>query len=674
MWYLSTVAPHRLGVCGQTGRHEMNCKLSALAAVISAAPIVGCGSDRPDFEENEAVMAGPSATQVVDMGAGGLGGQAGQGGAAGAGGQGGGEPTTSSETDSAESPTETDDHSSPTQTDTNVTTDPSTDVATDTMDVGPDGAATDVGPNGAATDVTPEPAPELSKRGEPCGEAAECETAHCVDGVCCETACAEECAQCDAPGQEGTCSEAQEEGCGEPQCAAPMKLCDGECVEGSVCCGGCGANTPVCSNGTCVQRSLGEECTGNAECSTGFCADGYCCNTACQGQCEACDATGTFGTCIPVTTPRTPCGGTGDCAGVCDGSAQNRASCVFPENTPCGNASCSNGTFTSAPQCDGAGSCAPGVMMSCEFGCDTQNGPNCLSSCPNSNENLCNGSCVDTESNPAACGAACQTCSGTRSECFEGECVECVSAADCPDSADMICNTDNECECGFGTHACSSTPGECWDDGDVENCGSECIDCSQDYASSACGVGNSCDNFCLNGRDIGCALVGGKPDCSYWGFETGVEGWEVEPQIQGQPARSASSLSTSTMYSTGGTTSLAVPVNNGGTTNRYANIRVRLCDVARAVDLRGKVIHWEIRADPPTSLSGLHSLIYYTNPELENGTYIGDHSANDTAAWEVEFFSPLESSSFSSVYGIGLHFSQAESYSGTYYIDNVYIE
>ena len=92
----------------------MDYTLSGLAAGISVALFLGCGSGRPDFEENGAVMPGPSATQAVDMGAGGLGGQSGQGSAAGAGGQ-GGAPTTPSETDSAESPMETDDDSSSTR-------------------------------------------------------------------------------------------------------------------------------------------------------------------------------------------------------------------------------------------------------------------------------------------------------------------------------------------------------------------------------------------------------------------------------------------------------------------------------------------------------------------------------------------------------------------------------
>src|SRR5690606_27237296 len=42
--------------------------------------------------------------------------------------------------------------------------------------------------------------------GARCDAAYECASGHCVAGVCCESACAGQCARCDAPGSAGTCT------------------------------------------------------------------------------------------------------------------------------------------------------------------------------------------------------------------------------------------------------------------------------------------------------------------------------------------------------------------------------------------------------------------------------------------------------------------------------------
>jgi hypothetical protein len=44
--------------------------------------------------------------------------------------------------------------------------------------------------------------------GIPCGSAAECGTGNCVDGVCCDTACTDQCAACNVSGSVGTCTAA----------------------------------------------------------------------------------------------------------------------------------------------------------------------------------------------------------------------------------------------------------------------------------------------------------------------------------------------------------------------------------------------------------------------------------------------------------------------------------
>lgn len=66
---------------------------------------------------------------------------------------------------------------------------------------------------------------------------------------------------------------------------------------------------------------LGEACVAGSECDSGICADGVCCDGACGGTCEACDLSGSAGTCTPYaqgTDPENECGlASCDGAGTC---------------------------------------------------------------------------------------------------------------------------------------------------------------------------------------------------------------------------------------------------------------------------------------------------------------------------------------------------------------------
>ncbi|MCK6535170.1 MAG: hypothetical protein L6Q84_19530, partial [Polyangiaceae bacterium] len=119
-----------------------------------------------------------------------------------------------------------------------------------------------------------------------------CSSGNCVDGVCCNTACAGgPCDRCDSP-TAGTCGLI-------PKGGAPQSSCNGYLCNGAsaTCATGCTTNadcsaTHFCDTGSCVpKKPKGQDCTTVAECEAGlYCSDGVCCATECKGKCQACKA------------------------------------------------------------------------------------------------------------------------------------------------------------------------------------------------------------------------------------------------------------------------------------------------------------------------------------------------------------------------------------------------
>ena len=166
--------------------------------------------------------------------------------------------------------------------------------------------------------------------------------------------------------------------CGLFQCDAAGQGCLQACTTASDCTAGA-----FCDNGACSdKKTAGQLCSAAVECGTGYCADGVCCDSACTGQCEACDGAPDPGACAPVDGAPHPghsaCAGTGgDCGGVCDGV--NRASCSYPgADQACGTPSCSAGVAEAAA-CDGKGKCsAPGSTQCAPYVCAATS---CADSC-----------------------------------------------------------------------------------------------------------------------------------------------------------------------------------------------------------------------------------------------------------------------------------------------------
>ena len=250
--------------------------------------------------------------------------------------------------------------------------------------------------------------------GQTCSVDSDCTSGNCVatDGsdcggaggcVCCNAAiCSGGCESCHLPGVEGSCDVRPSTGsCRAASCSAgtatAAAMCDGgsrSCpvpVETScspyacdgTACGSTCSNESDCAAGffcndssACeAERANGTGCDDDVQCTSGSCTDGVCCAGACDGQCEACNVSGSEGSCLAVTGApvgtRPACtDDSSGCGGTCNGTL--RATCSYPgSETRCRAASCSADTAIEAASCAGAGTCPAVVMEDCgAAGCD----------------------------------------------------------------------------------------------------------------------------------------------------------------------------------------------------------------------------------------------------------------------------------------------------------------
>ncbi len=192
-------------------------------------------------------------------------------------------------------------------------------------------------------------------------------------------------------------------------------------------------------------------CQTSNDCVSTNCVDGVCCDTACVGECEACDVQGSVGTCTGVDGvphgARVGCEGNGICGGVCVAATRN--TCTYPSSSTSCAAVCVDAKETTSA-CDGQGHCATAAPAQCpgNYGCDTT-GAACLVTCKtdtdcaggfvcNSGQCIAGGSCIDahTAANGDDCGRyTCDT---------NGTCKNtCVSVADC--TSPNVCDSTDHC-------------------------------------------------------------------------------------------------------------------------------------------------------------------------------------------------------------------------------------
>ncbi len=308
-------------------------------------------------------------------------------------------------------------------------------------------------------------------RPAPCGPC----TADCTGRTCGSDGCGGSCGTCTG-GQSCNASGA---------CVCSGTLCGGVCIDTDTDpanCGGCGVTcaagefcaagvcrcSPDCSGRTCGDDGCGGSC--------GSCPSERMCNAS--GACVCTSGTDCGGACVDTMTDPNNCG---SCGTRCRGSTRF----------------CVGGTCTAGctPDCTGRSCGSDGCSGSCGAcpmgqSCNTSGA--CV--CPMGTTD-CGGTCVDTATDPASCGA-CGTACGMGESCVAGSCTTmCV-----PDCTGKACGSDG-CGGSCGTCAsgrmCDTATGACMCSGGLSDCGGTCVDTDVNPAhcggcGSACAVGETC--------------------------------------------------------------------------------------------------------------------------------------------------------------------------------------
>jgi hypothetical protein len=315
-------------------------------------------------------------------------------------------------------------------------------------------------------------------RGVACTAAEECASGFCVDGVCCETGCADVCASCSVPGTEGTCSPLPSDPlCSSLECPQATECRGLDATQASSNCEGIGVcrtaaacqvtnfeagtscqnGTGACDgNGVCVVEGklvLAAACTADAECAEGHCPSGgttaMCCDAACDGACQQCSPAGHCEA-VPTTDPRCP-------SVACPPSNVCRQYAADLTSACHGFGSCATSTDCTFTELRNAADCNCDAQGGCTLlrGKDCQDGAECAS-----------GACVPTLGGGKS--VCCATACGTGLSCASdgSGCVECSGQqVSCDGVTELRCQADGlfaRKACPFGCsegQGCNPLPG-----------------------------------------------------------------------------------------------------------------------------------------------------------------------------------------------------------------------
>ncbi len=273
----------------------------------------------------------------------------------------------------------------------------------------------------------------------------------CATGAYCDTA-AKVCRPLAGLGQKCVASD----GCGAGEfCTEGVCCAVAACPTGQTCAAGVPGKAGLCT------KDNGQACATNDECTSRSCVDGVCCNSLCNGQCEACDVTGSVGTCTAVTgTPhgaRTACSAGGDACGAasCDGIVRGSCAGRPGTSTSCAAAACAGDAVVAASFCDGKGLCVAGGTSDCKgYRCDTASAA-CKTTCTTSADCASGFGCTAGACTPivASCSGdatAVVARDGTTTPCAPYYCTSGVCGASCTSTGD--------CQPGF---TCDASSGKC---------------------------------------------------------------------------------------------------------------------------------------------------------------------------------------------------------------------
>jgi MYXO-CTERM domain-containing protein len=325
---------------------------------------------------------------------------------------------------------------------------------------------------------------------------------NCVDGVCCDSACAGACDSCNQASKVGTCTPAPKgdpgnnPACVSNLCDGVLVTCpttcasDGDCVAADYCSKATNKCTPRLGNGLKCDESAAGDCKvpGCHLCASGNCVNGYCCDSAC-GPCGSCSQVP--GTCTP------------------------KAHGIAPDNPGCGEYYC-DGVHGSCPaNCVNVSDCKPGD--SCVSGvCGTTfpNGTACVSAAQCTTGNCADGVCCNDP-----CVGTCQACSAKlkQSGADDGLCgpatvgtnprqmckddgKECGKRAACAGDSESCAFVAQGTKCGAGPHCSTGDVVDTQCDGQG-TCGEITKDACAPYQcqSAACTKPCAGDGDCVDG-------------------------------------------------------------------------------------------------------------------------------------------------------------------------------
>ncbi|MHB8879334.1 MAG: hypothetical protein ACYC8T_37035 [Myxococcaceae bacterium] len=231
--------------------------------------------------------------------------------------------------------------------------------------------------------------------------------------------------------------------------------------------------------------SLGWPCSAGSQCNSNICADGVCCSTACTGSCNACNLSGSAGTCslTPALSPGNPscapylCSGT---AGACPTQCLADSECAATHYCR------TTGQKTCIPRkANGQGCGASRECLSTfcveGFCCDSSCGSNC---------DACNfagseGTCTNQPSSFSTPTCLPYRCSGTSAACG------------------TTCTSDANCGSGAYCLAPNCLP--------TKNNGTSCTQ-ARECTSGNCVDGTCCNSTCANPCDA-CNRAGNLGSC-----------------------------------------------------------------------------------------------------------------------------------------------------------------